>query len=158
MPIQSHVSNPELVVADLLFVLIPVLKTLVFSLSGESKGSLFVVRQWEKLEAKSMYLDLGASYGRTQYRVVIRNEWVLVVFEDLLPENRVDNSLTRELLVVVAHLDGVETWVLNGDVSDGERVRTGHFGSVIISTESHYESTDAWLLQTSDIDTDVSAS
>ena len=59
--------------------------------------------------------------------------------------------------MVVAHLDGVETWVLNGDVSDGERVGTGHFWSVIISAESHYESTDAWLLQTSDIDADISA-
>ena len=67
--------------------------------------SLFSLRHWEKLEAKAIDLDPGAADGWTEGRLVICDEWVLVVLEDLFAHSRVDDLFWTELLVVVRNLD-----------------------------------------------------
>ena len=67
--------------------------------------SLFSIRHWEKLEAKAIDLDLGATDGWTEGWLVICDKWVLVVLEDLLAHSRMDDLLWTELLVVVRNLD-----------------------------------------------------
>ena len=67
--------------------------------------SLFSFRHWEKLEAKPIDLDLGATDGWTEGWLVICDEWVLIVLEDLLAHCLVDDLFWTELLVVIRNLD-----------------------------------------------------
>ena len=75
---------------------------LLFSLC---QVSFFSFRHWEKLEAKAIDLDLGATDGWTEGWLVICDKWVLVVLKDLLAHSRVDDLFWTELLVVIRNLD-----------------------------------------------------
>ena len=86
---------------------------------------------------------------------MVGDQGVLIILENLLSHCRVHNLFRAKLLMVVCDLHRIESRVVHRDVGDCQGIWASDVWCVVISSESNHNSTDAWLLKSSNIDCDV---
>ena len=84
--------------------------------------------------------------GARQGRVICHN-WVLIVLESASGGLFVDNTLTRELLVVVSNLDGKQTWIVYFAICENKLAVFVDFRSKLICAKSYFDATNTRLLK-----------